>query len=143
MKLDHKICIKVEQLFLRYGIKSVSMDDISRSLGISKKTLYQAVPNKAGLISRVLDRFMQDEYTQILELKEKSNDPIHELVLMAKHMTSILVKMSPVAIHDLKKYYIDQWQAMETERNEMILEDIRRLSLTPFRPDCRRSTDSW
>ena len=101
------------------------MDDISKALGISKKTLYQAVPNKAGLVRNVLDRFIQQEHAQIMEFKEMAKDPIHELVLMAKHVTLILMKLSPATIHDLKKYYVEQWQNMEAERSQMILQYIR------------------
>lgn len=125
MKLEARICNKVEQLFLRFGIKSVSMDDISQALGISKKTLYQVVPNKAGLISAILSRVMADEVNQIKELKAEAKDPIHELVLMARHVRSLLKRMSPVAVYDLKKYYQEEWRAMETERSQIILKDIK------------------
>lgn len=125
MKLEAKICNKVEQLFLRFGIKSVSMDDISHALGISKKTLYQIVPNKAELISTILGRVMADEVKLIEKLKEEAKDPIHELVLMAKHVTSLLKRVSPVAMYDLKKYYQDEWKAMESERSYLILNDIK------------------
>jgi len=40
-------------LFMKYGIKSVSMDDISRDMGISKKTLYVHVDNKRELVKLV------------------------------------------------------------------------------------------
>lgn len=125
MKLETRICTKVEQLFLRFGIKSVSMDDISQALGISKKTLYQVVPNKAGLIKTILKRFLEEENVRINELKGVAQDPIHELILIAKHVASILKRMSPVAIYDLKKYYVEEWRAMESERSNLILMDIK------------------
>ena len=46
MDTKQEILNKTESLFMRYGIKSVTMDDIARELGISKKTLYQYVDNK-------------------------------------------------------------------------------------------------
>jgi len=46
MQLDNRILTKAENLFFKYGVKSISMDDLSRELGISKKTLYQSVDNK-------------------------------------------------------------------------------------------------
>ncbi len=125
MELESRICDKVEQLFLRFGIKSVSMDDISQALGISKKTLYQMVPNKAGLITAILDRLLEEEHELVAELKGTAKDPIHELVLMAKHVASNLKRMSPAAIYDLKKYYVEEWQAIEQERSDLILRDIR------------------
>jgi AcrR family transcriptional regulator len=101
------------------------MDDISQALGISKKTLYQVVPNKAGLIRTILKRFLEEENVRINELKGEAQDPIHELILIAQHVSSILKRMSPVAIYDLKKYYVEEWRAMESERSNLILTDIK------------------
>ena len=49
------------ELFLKYGIKSVSMDDIARLLGISKKTIYNIVDNKSELVEEVIKDFIQEE----------------------------------------------------------------------------------
>ena len=54
MTVDTKIIKGAEGLFLRYGIKSVTMDDVASRLGISKKTLYQVVENKSDLIHKVI-----------------------------------------------------------------------------------------
>jgi AcrR family transcriptional regulator len=45
---------KIGQLFKKYGIKSITMDDIARELGMSKKTLYQLVSEKNELVDIVL-----------------------------------------------------------------------------------------
>ncbi|MEM1220215.1 MAG: helix-turn-helix domain-containing protein, partial [Bacteroidota bacterium] len=50
MTIERDILSRSKRLFLRYGIRSVTMDDISKEMGISKKTLYQYVDNKADLI---------------------------------------------------------------------------------------------
>jgi AcrR family transcriptional regulator len=52
-KLDH-LLKQAGEIFMRYGLKSVTMDDVCRELGISKKTLYQHVTDKNDLISKVL-----------------------------------------------------------------------------------------
>ena len=54
---------RVEDLFLRYGIKSITMDDVARELGISKKTLYQFVDNKDDLVHKMLERHIAEEKT--------------------------------------------------------------------------------
>jgi len=100
------------------------MNDISDALGISKKTLYQWIPNKAVLIRSVLEQYVADEHTRIEELKQKATDPIHELILIAGHLSDTLKHMTPVALYDLKKYYPDEWLAVETERNKLMRDDI-------------------
>lgn len=55
MKLEG-ILDKVYEMYNRYGIKSVTMDDVASALGMSKKTLYQHVKDKNDLVNKVVDR---------------------------------------------------------------------------------------
>lgn len=126
MDLTTKLLHRVTEMFLRFGIKSVSMDDISRDLGISKKTLYCMVPNKAKLVSDILHRFIEEEEAQVAVIDSQAKDPIHEMVLIAKHVTRMLKKLSPNTLYDLKKYYLEAWREMETSRNDMIFRNIKR-----------------
>ena len=125
MDLQTKMCTRVSQMFMRFGIKSVSMDDISRDLGISKKTLYALVPNKAELVATILYDWMQEEHRQIAAIKATAKDPIYELVLIAKHVTRMLKKISPTTMYDLRKYYRDVWRKMESSRDDMIFSNIK------------------
>lgn len=54
MNVKENLVSTAFDLFLKYGIKSVSMDDISRKLGISKKTIYSVINTKDELIDDVL-----------------------------------------------------------------------------------------
>ena len=112
-------------MFLRFGIKSVSMDDICRTMGISKKTLYQHVANKNELIGKILDNHVEDECKIMDELKERAMDPIHAMVLISRYVTKIIGKMSPNTMYDLRKYYRETWKSFEKARNKMILQSIR------------------
>lgn len=125
MDRQQQIWRKVEQMFLRFGIKSVSMDDICRSVGISKKTLYQLVPNKSELIGQILDNHIREECLMVEDLEKKANDPIHAMVLISKYVAKIIMKMSPNTMYDLRKYYRETWKTFEKERNRIILQSIR------------------
>lgn len=50
-----EILIKARDISFTYGIRSMSMDDISSKLGISKSTLYKYVKNKTDLVDKVLE----------------------------------------------------------------------------------------
>lgn len=113
-----------ELLFLRYGIKSISMDDICKDLGISKKTLYQHVGNKNELVKMVLFSTMEAQKAKVSDLKSKAKDPIEELLLFAKSVIEMLVQMSPTTMYDLRKYYRELWAEIDAERRQMIYEDI-------------------
>ena len=48
-----KILEKSNELFLNLGFKSVTMDEIASSLGVSKKTIYKYFTNKTELVDTV------------------------------------------------------------------------------------------
>ena len=99
------IIIKASLAFKRYGIKSVTMDDLCREIGISKKTLYQLFANKDELVELVV----LAESTNIVELfKEKtslSENAIDTLLSVSIEVSKLISDISPAYSYDLKKYY--------------------------------------
>jgi len=113
---------KVSQLFTRYGIKSVTMDDISRELGISKKTLYTYVKDKNELVSLIIDMEFEDRTNTLRELAKTYENAIDELYQVHKIVNTILKEHSPASVYDLKKYYPDEYKKMYKMRREKLLE---------------------
>ena len=89
------------------------MDDIANDAGMSKKTIYKIIPNKKKLVYNIIKRFIENESKQILSLTQQSNDAIHEIVLIAKHILKLLRKTKPTLMHDLKKYHVEAWKLVE------------------------------
>lgn len=99
-----KIISESIKLF-RYGIRSVSMDDIARELGMSKKTLYEYFDNKSSLLSAIL-RTTVDDFSEWYEnLKLQDLNAIDELLQISKRVNDEFAKFSPSNNYDLKKYY--------------------------------------
>lgn len=73
-----------ERLFLRYGLKSVSMDDVASEAGISKKTLYQVVASKAELIDRIIESHICTETETIQALRENTTNALEELLAISE-----------------------------------------------------------
>ena len=113
MDQHEHILEKSSQLFMRYGIKSISMDDLARELGISKKTLYQFVENKADLIEQVFQRKITEEQQAMARFRESSTDAIEEILKIAKHVIGVLRQLSPTTMYDLQKYYQQIWKKVE------------------------------
>lgn len=122
MESSQSIFEKVEELFLNYGIKSITMDDISKELGISKKTLYQFVENKTDLINKTLSLHIESEKVEIEKIHKIAKDPIQELLLVAKHVLQHLRKIKPNTVFDLKKYYRDAWGLIEEFHQSFVYE---------------------
>lgn len=123
---ENKTYQKVENLFLRYGFKSVTMDDVARELGISKKTLYQFVENKNDLIEKVITAHIEQEKEVVYDVRSKAKDAIEEMLVISKHVNQDLKKVSSQVIFDLQRYYPSAWDIIENFRIQFIHETIER-----------------
>ena len=99
-------------LFMQLGIKSVSMDDLSSRLGISKKTLYQHVSNKHDLVRQSIERHTDLEKQALAEITRTATDAIDEMAQIAEHTVIHFRQIKPVLIHDMQKYYRDIWDTI-------------------------------
>ena len=101
---------QIVELFMRYGIRSMTMDDISRHLKISKKTLYQYVDDKNDLVVKVFQsvRFEDEcEVKKVITAEQNAIDQMYEIV----HMVSgKLQGIHPSIFYDLEKYHADAWR---------------------------------
>jgi AcrR family transcriptional regulator len=108
------------ELFMRYGIKSVTMDDIARELGISKKTLYQYVSNKAELIEQIFQAHVSEEKCMTEEIRSTSSDALEEMLRIGRYVVEKLRSMSPTTVYDLRKYYGTIWKRMESQMKQHV-----------------------
>lgn len=125
MQLDNRILTKAESLFFKYGVKSISMDDLSRELGISKKTLYQSVENKKDLVMQVFQNCLKKEIEAVIDIRKNAADAIDEMIEVAKYVIPTLRQITPTLIFDMQKYYQDVWQLMEAYNQKEIFKVIK------------------
>jgi len=92
-------------MFKKYGIRSVSMEDIAREMGVSKKTLYSYVCSKTDLIERILlySVFIFEEWFNQIEAKNMNS--IDELLEISVRMNQEYQKFDTSDVFELKKYY--------------------------------------
>jgi AcrR family transcriptional regulator len=114
MELADKILFRAEKLFLRYGFKSITMDDLANELGISKKTLYQHIDNKSDLVDKITEQYILRQKISMDEVSKNAKDAIHEMLLIAKHVIQLLRRMQPTTMYDLKKYYRESWMKIDS-----------------------------
>lgn len=104
---------RTAELFLRYGIKSITMDDVARELGISKKTLYQFVENKNDLVMKVMEEHIAEEKSECLQLAGKSANALEELFDVMEANTQQMQQMKSNIVYDLQKYHREVWEKMQ------------------------------
>ncbi|MBS1564970.1 MAG: helix-turn-helix transcriptional regulator, partial [Bacteroidetes bacterium] len=86
MDIRERIRDKAHELFMQYGIRSVSMDDIATHLGMSKKTIYQYFSDKDELVDEVLGGEIMDMEECCTGNSDHATDAIHEMFL---HMDQV------------------------------------------------------
>ena len=124
--MKDNIVLKSRNLFLKYGIKSVAMDDIARELGMSKKTLYQHFETKSDIIRSVAEQNLANDIRMVNEIQTTAKDAIDEMFLVAKHVIEeITLIQSPTLIFDLQKYYPEMWQLFEQFQHEQVKNHIK------------------
>lgn len=120
MDTKTKILIKSKELFFKLGVRSITMDDLAKELGISKKTLYKYFDNKSDLVNAVIIQHFEDESKLIKEVTQNATNAIDEIVLIAKSGIKQFKKMHPSSIYDLKKYYPKAWLIIEEFKTNYI-----------------------
>lgn len=106
--------------FMQYGIKSVSMDDLSNKLGISKKTLYQTVENKEDLVMKVIENHIEIQNKEMERILSQKKDAIEEMLMFARYIISLLKNLKPGVTYDLQKYYPTSWKKIELLHKQTI-----------------------
>ncbi len=111
---------QVRRLYQRYGIKSVTMDDVAKHLGISKKTLYEYFTDKEDLVRNVF-KFEHDHWAGFLgAIEDKKLNAIEELFEVYKMINAMFREFNPSMEYDLRKYYPDLFiQVKEVRRKRM------------------------
>ncbi len=103
---------RVQDLFLRLGIKSITMDDVARELGISKKTLYTFVNSKDDLVYKVLEMHIEQEKRDCEIMYSKAKNAIEEMFFVIESNSQQMEQMKANIVYDLQKYHREAWELM-------------------------------
>ncbi len=117
---EKELVTSVGELFIKYGIKSLTMDDISRHLGISKKTLYKYVEDKNDLVGKVLASFCEQDVIIVEEVMSRGLNAIDEQLEISKYINEKLTQIHPSVHYDLEKYHPVQWRTFLKEQGDVI-----------------------
>ncbi|MCX6269873.1 MAG: TetR/AcrR family transcriptional regulator [Bacteroidetes bacterium] len=113
------------RIFQQYGIRNVSMDDISRELGMSKKTLYQYVENKADLIQKILEYHHLAEKNIVVEQDWKGKNAIDVLLSISQLVCENMKGYKPILIFELQKYYPDLFRNFFDIKKQSVAKGLR------------------
>jgi AcrR family transcriptional regulator len=125
MEAQERIVGKAHELFMRYGIRSVSMDEVANQLGISKKTIYQFYTDKDALVEDVIDIELTKSEQGCTMHKKQSENPIHEIFMAVDMLLEMLSQMNPTLIFDLERYHPKAFRKYSEYKNKFLLSIIK------------------
>ena len=143
MDVKERILLKAADLFFRYGIRSVTMDEIAGQLGMSKKTIYQFFTDKDEIVMGVVDKeIIKNEDKCNMYFKESEN-AVHEVYLSLESMEEMLKAMNPLIMYDLEKHHVKAHKKFKDHIGQflykVIMENLERgISEGLYRPEVNK-----
>lgn len=105
--IDNLICTGSRELFLEYGFKNITVDDIAKRLRMSKKTFYKHFKNKNEVIKTLAQNFVFKSRLLNKAIINEKTDTVDKLLKIYKSILTLFSVCSPRLIFEIKKYYDD------------------------------------
>ena len=118
--ISGRVVKQAEDLFNRYGYSKTTADEIARSAGISKRTLYKYFDGKQDVLEKMVEEKMhhlKHEIRQVLE------EPVVFPEKLRKVISLVVTNLSGVSRHfleDLRRNVPETWQKLSDFRKEMV-----------------------
>lgn len=124
VEVKNRILEAAADLFCRYGIKSISMDEIARHLGISKKTIYQFYREKDEIVYLVIQQRMIQDQEVMSDLLANADNPIDEMMRVTERILVVMSSINPSLFFDLQKYHPNAWGVCNDHKRNFVLKRI-------------------
>ncbi len=124
--MKDEILKKAAEMFINYGFKSVTMDDIATAMGISKKTIYSHYKNKTALVEGSVDLTFDNICFRIKSIIEQNINPIDELFTIRGIMLEYIKEGESSPQYQLQKYYPEIFQNMHHKQFDFMLGCVSR-----------------
>lgn len=125
MEPKERIAAKAEELFMQYGIRSVSMDDIAQQLGMSKKSLYQYYADKDELVNSMIDRHITEMQSDCALCRVHAVNAIHEIFITMERLMKDLVNINPMVLYDLEKFHYSAFQRFREHKDKFLFQVVK------------------
>ena len=140
MEMKDRIQQKANDLFRRYGVKSITMDEIAAQLGVSKKTIYQYFSDKDELVEVIVKQTIEFAQQTCENNRNNSKDAIDELFQAMDFVQQIFSGMNPAMMYDLEKFHPQSYRIFLDYKNKFLFDIIksnlkRGIAEELYRPD--------
>jgi len=109
VEVKEYIVEEADKLFCQFGFKSVTMDDIAKHLGMSKKTIYQHFSDKNELVNILIEDKLYKQDCAMDFCASKAENAVEEIFFALTNIHELLANMNPKLFYDLQKYHPKAW----------------------------------
>lgn len=111
-------------LYWRYGVRSVTMDDIAREIGISKKTIYQHFLDKDAIVEEVIRQELEKVRKVMEQIEREAENPIDQMLRASRYLQQEMTCVNPVLFFDLRKYCPKGWELFQSHKYQHVIRDV-------------------
>lgn len=122
MTNQSKIMMTALELFSAQGIRHVTVDELARASGMSKRTIYSCFNDKTEIVSTLYRTLLQQMQKKLLSIREEADNAVSELVRMNKVVLSSHRFFTSLVIDDLRRYYRETFDEVYTLRTQFLPE---------------------
>lgn len=124
MDYGDRILNAASELFFKYGLKNVTMDDIAHELGMSKRTLYQAYKTKRDIVETITKKFLTNHENEYESLVTEAKDGVEELLKLMENLNYIFEHLNPRMIFEMQRHFSEAWQKFKEHKYHYVLSKI-------------------
>ena len=121
MVIKEKIIAGARKMFIKFGIRGITMDFIAEQLGVSKRTIYENFKDKDELLMHCIDVGMKDQRSINEELIRNSENIIEATFKFIKNSIETFNTINPLFFFDIEKYYPKLWNTKIIENDNQNL----------------------
>lgn len=125
MDVKDRIKQKADELYRRYGIKSVTMDEIASQLGVSKKTIYQSFSDKNELVDAVIVDLLTNNKECCQKDKARAQNAIEEVYLAMEMLESMFENMNPSILFDMERNHPATYEKFKKHKYDFLFHLVK------------------
>lgn len=122
--MREKILAEAEKQFWKFGVKSVTMNDIACQLGISKKTIYQHFADKDDIVLQVMKSHLERDQHEMVCMAIEAVNPVQELLSMSEMMRQKNHEVNPSTLVDIQRHYPKAWAVFVDFKEKYIITSL-------------------
>jgi len=127
LNTEKNILDGAKNLFMQFGLKSITMDDIARKVGVSKKTIYQFYSDKNSIVFQSVHEHFSEHRKEIENVLNNSKDAIEAIHNISKCMKGQVEAINPTVLYDLKRYFPKAYKRFLEFKNTFMKERMKNI----------------